>query len=60
MSNDLVKRDVKAGDLIKHVAPLIDGRGGGPPTMAQAGGKDPERIPDALAAGRKWIEQKLG
>jgi alanyl-tRNA synthetase len=60
MSNDLVKRGVKAGDLIKHVAPLIDGRGGGPPTMAQAGGKDPERIPDALAAGQEWIEQRLG
>jgi len=59
MSNDLVKRDVKAGDLIKHVAPLIDGRGGGPPTMAQAGGKDRAGIPPALSAGREWIENKL-
>jgi alanyl-tRNA synthetase len=59
MSNDLVKRGLKAGDLIKHVAPLVDGRGGGPPTMAQAGGKDPSKIADALDAGRKWIEDKL-
>jgi alanyl-tRNA synthetase len=59
MSNDLVKRGLKAGDLIKHVAPLIDGRGGGPPTMAQAGGKNPGKTPAALAAGRKWIEEKL-
>jgi alanyl-tRNA synthetase len=58
-SPDLVKRGLKAGELIKHLAPLIDGRGGGPPTMAQAGGKNPGRLPDALEAGRKWIENKL-
>ena len=33
--------------------------GGGPPTMAQAGGKDPEKLADALNAGRKWIAEKL-
>ncbi|MBU0616657.1 MAG: hypothetical protein KKI02_02965, partial [Planctomycetes bacterium] len=60
MSNDLVKRGLKAGDLVKAIAKLINGGGGGPPTMAQAGGKDPSKIPDALDAGRKWIEQKLG
>jgi alanyl-tRNA synthetase len=60
MSNDLVKQGIKAGDLIKHVAPLVDGRGGGPPTMAQAGGKSPEKIPAALDAGRAWIKEKLG
>ena len=60
MSNDLVKKGIKAGDLIKHVAPLVDGRGGGPPTMAQGGGKSPEKIPAALDAAREWIEEKLG
>jgi alanyl-tRNA synthetase len=59
MSNDLVKRGIKAGDLIKEIAKLIDGGGGGPPTMAQAGGKDPSKIPEALEAGKAWIEQKL-
>ena len=59
MSNDLIKRGLKSGDLVKAIAPIVKGGGGGPPTMAQAGGKDPDKIPEALAAGRKWIEEKL-
>ncbi len=59
MTPDLVKKGLKAGDLVKHLAPIIAGRGGGPPTMAQAGGKSPERLPEALKAGRKWIEARL-
>ena len=60
MSNDLIKRGLKAGDLVKQVAKLVKGGGGGPPTLAQAGGKDPSQIPAALEAGKKWIEEKLG
>jgi alanyl-tRNA synthetase len=60
MSNDLVKRGLKAGDLVKAVAKLIKGGGGGPPTMAQAGGKDPNGVARALSAGREWIEERLG
>ena len=48
MSNDLIKRGVKAGDLVKEVAKLVNGGGGGPPTMAQAGGKNPEKYPMRL------------
>ncbi|RMF72803.1 MAG: hypothetical protein D6744_16410, partial [Planctomycetota bacterium] len=59
MSPDLIKAGLKAGDLVKHAAKLVKGGGGGPPTMAQAGGKNPTKIPDALAAGRAWIEEKL-
>ena len=59
MTPDLIKRGLKAGDLIKSIAPLINGGGGGPPTMAQAGGKNPAGLPDALDAGRKWIADKL-
>ena len=59
MSSDLIKKGLKAGDLVKHVAPIVKGGGGGPPTMAQAGGKDPEKLPDALQAGRAWIEERL-
>jgi len=59
MTPDLVKKGLKAGDLVKHLAPLIDGRGGGPPTMAQAGGKDPSNLPAALEAGREWINDEL-
>ena len=59
MSNDLIKKGVKAGDLVKEVAKLVKGGGGGPPTMAQAGGKDPTKLPEALEAGRIWIKNKL-
>ncbi len=60
MSHDLVKRGLKAGDLVRHVAPHVKGGGGGPPTLAQAGGKDPAGIPAALEAGKAWIMDKLG
>jgi alanyl-tRNA synthetase len=59
MTPDLVKKGLKAGDLVKAIAPIVGGGGGGPPTMAQAGGKDPEKLADALNAGRKWIAEKL-
>jgi alanyl-tRNA synthetase len=60
MTDDLVKMGVKAGDLVKAIAPIVGGGGGGPPTMAQAGGRDPGKLPEALEAGRKWIGGKLG
>lgn len=41
---------LKAGDLVKKLAPLIDGGGGGRPDFAQAGGRNPGRLPDLLAA----------
>jgi alanyl-tRNA synthetase len=59
MSDDLTKRGLKAGDLVKEVAKLVQGGGGGPPTMAQAGGKDPSKLAEALDAGRAWILAKL-
>ncbi|MEW6250914.1 MAG: alanine--tRNA ligase-related protein [Planctomycetota bacterium] len=59
MSNDLVKRGLKAGDLVKAIAPIVGGGGGGPPTMAQAGGKLQEKLAEALAAGRAWIVERL-
>ena len=59
VTDDLVKKGIKAGDLIKHVVPAIDGRGGGKPTLAQAGGNKAEGVPDALAAAAEWLRQKL-
>jgi alanyl-tRNA synthetase len=41
---------VKAGDIIKQLAPLVGGSGGGKPELAQAGGSHPEKISEALAA----------
>jgi alanyl-tRNA synthetase len=49
VSDDLTKRGVDAVKLIKAIAPLVGGGGGGKPTLAQAGGKDPTRIAEALA-----------
>ncbi len=59
MTEDLVKKGLKAGDLIRHIVPAIDGRGGGKPDLAQAGGARLEGIPDALAAARTWIRERL-
>lgn len=55
VSDDLVKKGVKAGDLVKAVAPLIDGSGGGKPNQAQAGGKSPEGLPAALNKIRELV-----
>jgi alanyl-tRNA synthetase len=41
---------IKAGDIIKQIAPLVGGSGGGKPELAQAGGSQPEKLADALAA----------
>jgi alanyl-tRNA synthetase len=48
VTEDLVGRGVKAGDLIKQVARIVGGGGGGRPTLAQAGGRDPNRLGEAL------------
>ncbi len=48
VTKDLTKR-FPAGDLIKRIAPLVGGNGGGRPDFAQAGGKDPSGLDEALA-----------
>ncbi|MGD2093465.1 MAG: alanine--tRNA ligase [Phycisphaerales bacterium] len=60
MTNDLVEKGLSAGEVIKTIAPIIDGGGGGRPQMAQAGGKKPEKIDDALAKAREVVIAKLG
>src|SRR5688572_6894377 len=50
---------VKAGDLVNVVAQMIGGRGGGRPDMAQAGGNDPTKLDEALAAVAPWVESRL-
>jgi alanyl-tRNA synthetase len=47
---------VSAADLIGEIAPLVSGGGGGSDGMAQAGGRDPDGVPDALGAARSWLE----
>ena len=55
----LVKRGVKAGDVVRAAAKLAGGGGGGRDTMAQAGGRDPDKLPEALATARAEIESAL-
>lgn len=54
-----VERGVKAGAVVKVAAAAVGGGGGGRDNMAQAGGKDPDKLPDALAAARAEIERAL-
>ena len=51
---------LKAGDWIKAIAPVVGGGGGGKPTLAQAGGKDPAKLADALSAAADWARDQLG
>ncbi|HEY84303.1 MAG TPA: alanine--tRNA ligase, partial [Chloroflexi bacterium] len=48
VTDDLVKRGLHAGKLVKAAAQIVGGGGGGRPNMAQAGGKDPSKLPEAL------------
>jgi alanyl-tRNA synthetase len=58
VTEDMTKK-LQAGALIKEIAPIIGGGGGGRPTMAQAGGKDPEKLDQALDRAYKMIAAAL-
>ena len=58
VTKDLVSR-VHAGQLVKQLAPIVGGSGGGRPDFAEAGGKDSSKIGEALAEGRKLVEGLL-
>jgi alanyl-tRNA synthetase len=53
LTSDVVARGVRAGDIVKQVAAVVGGSGGGKPDLAQAGGKDASKLPDAM---RKALE----
>jgi alanyl-tRNA synthetase len=59
-SQGAVERGVKAGAIVKAAAQVVGGGGGGRDTMAQAGGRQPEKLPDALATARAEIARALG
>lgn len=58
MTPEANEAGLKAGDLIKAIAPKVGGGGGGRPDMAQAGGKNPAGISDALTEAKTWLENK--
>jgi len=59
MTDDLVKKGLKAGRIVKTIAPVIDGRGGGRAHLAQAGGKNPTKLEEALAKATDIIKEQL-
>ena len=56
---DLIGR-IKAGQIVKALAPMVGGAGGGRPDFAEAGGKDPSKIDDMLAAAPAVLAKLLG
>ena len=59
VSDDLIAKGLKAGDWIRETAKVAGGGGGGKPQMAQAGGKDPSKLPDALNRAREFAQAAL-
>ncbi|HEV8516438.1 MAG TPA: DHHA1 domain-containing protein, partial [Candidatus Limnocylindrales bacterium] len=60
VSPDLVARGISAGELVRSGAPVLEGKGGGRPEMAQAKGTRRDRIPSALEAIRRALADTLG
>ena len=60
VSKDLIGRGLKAGDIVKEAARVAGGGGGGRPDFAQAGGKDPAKLADALEAAERFVVQMGG
>ncbi|HEY9077255.1 MAG TPA: alanine--tRNA ligase [Anaerolineaceae bacterium] len=54
-----VKRGINAGEIARQIAVQVGGSGGGKPTMAQAGGKDPGRLPEAMHVTYDLVKAKL-
>ena len=59
VTKDLTDR-VKAGQLVKELAPIVGGGGGGRPDFAEAGGKDASKIDEMLARARQLVESAIG
>jgi alanyl-tRNA synthetase len=60
VTDDLISRGVRADAVVREVATVVGGRGGGRPHMAQAGVENPERIDEALIAGAAAVRGLLG
>jgi alanyl-tRNA synthetase len=60
VSDDLIRRGVRADLVIREVAHRVGGKGGGRPHMAQAGVADPAGLDDALASGEAVVRRLAG
>jgi len=60
VSDDLIAKGLKAGDWIRETAKAAGGGGGGRPNLAQAGGKDPSKIGEALEVAKAFVGKVLG
>ncbi|OUC06549.1 alanyl-tRNA synthetase, partial [Litorilinea aerophila] len=56
---DVVQRGIHAGNLVRDTAKIMGGGGGGRPNMAQAGGRDPAKLADALRSVPAWVQAHL-
>ena len=59
VTQDLVKKGVKAGELVGYISRQLGAGGGGAPHLAFGGGRDVTKVGDALASVPKWVENKL-
>jgi alanyl-tRNA synthetase len=59
VSRELIERGINASNCVKAAAKLVGGGGGGRPDMAEAGGRFPEKLPEALAEGAKFYREAL-
>lgn len=59
VTDDLIKRGLSAGELVKTVAAVVGGGGGGRPNLAQAGGKDASKLPEALSKVSEYVKSKI-
>jgi alanyl-tRNA synthetase len=59
VTDDLIRRGVRADAIVRQVASIVGGRGGGRPHMAQAGVEDPTRVDEALTAGAATVRELL-
>jgi alanyl-tRNA synthetase len=59
VTDDVQKRGMHAGNLVRDVAKIMGGGGGGRPNMAQAGGRDAEKLAEALQSVTAWVKANL-
>ena len=59
VTQDLIKKGLKAGDLVGHISRQLGAGGGGAPHLAFGGGKDITQVGKALASVKEWLEGKV-